>query len=164
MIEALRRGRIRGLTDEEAALLHDLEQLDHRAAGHSPPLHARTTARLRVYEPDDDAIAREWAEIRSRHAPTLANVLREITESLYSTEKVTLGAGKGATVFELGEQARLRRQAEQLRRELGVRFLNPASSIEYRAARVRKWIQLASQRAKHGPPRRVHVIDVPTSR
>jgi hypothetical protein len=165
MIEVLRRRRVQGLTDDAAGLLHDLEQLDHRAARRpSPLLQARTTARLRVYEPDDDETARGWAEIRRRHAPVLQGVLREITESVYSTEKMTLGAGKGAAVFEVGEQARLRVEAERLSRELGARFLNPASSMEYRAARVRKWLQLASQRPKHRPPRRVHVIEVPDSR
>ena len=163
MIEILQRRRAQGLTEEDAALLHDLEQLDRRTARDAPVLHARSAAGVRVYEPDDEETAREWAEIRRRHAPALKSVLREITESVYSTEKMTLGEGNGAMVLELGEQARLRTQAEQLRRQLGARFIHPASSMEYRAARVRKWRQLASQRPEGGSSRRVYVIDVPNT-
>jgi hypothetical protein len=164
MIEILRRRRAQGLTEEEAALLRNLEQLDRRTARNGPLLHARTTARVRVYEPDDQETAREWAEIRRRHAPVLESVLREVTESVYSTEKMTLGEGYGAAVIELGEQARLRTQAAQLRRQLGSRFIYPTSSMEYRAARVRKWIQLAAERPKNEPRRvpALHVAETPS--
>jgi hypothetical protein len=142
MIEILhRRQRTRGLTGAEASLLHDMTELERRASQRPPPaLEAYTDERLRVYEAEDEETRSEWQVIRERHAPTLADVSRELTESLYSTKRLHLG--KGFPVIELGEQARLRAHAQKLRRELGERFLDPASTMEYRAARVRKWNQL----------------------
>jgi hypothetical protein len=153
MIEILQWRRVQGHSEAEQSLLDELTSLDRRAADRrAPAMKARSDDRLRTYEREDDQTLSEWDEIRERYPGLVRDLLRQVTESVYSKETIRLD-GARARVVELGEQARLRSAADELRKELGERFLAPSATMEYRAARVRKWIELRRKReAALGPP------------
>jgi hypothetical protein len=156
MIELLQRRRIRsarkghpsGLTEEEQALGHALVQLETVVNEHGGPLFVVSEDGTVTPGPEPEKVTKAWNAIRKRWPELTRELVAEVTLHETSDRVLRLGEGRSRLVIHLGERARYAAQAAALEAELGPKFLNPASSPRYRAACVRKWKQLALQRAR----------------
>jgi hypothetical protein len=150
MIELLQQRRIRptGLTDEEQQLGRALVHLEEIVTANHGPLF--------TYDPKTDSlrpereaknIAQAWAAIQERWPAETRSLAAQVARLHGSEETLKLGHRPGDPVIHLGEQADYAAKAEQLRGELGDKFLSPTATASYRAACARKWKQHALARA-----------------
>jgi hypothetical protein len=124
--------RSMGLTAAEEALLDDLDRLS---------------------EADADLQARIWSGLRPKHREAIDRVAGLLDRATYMESSrpkaIRVGEGRRSARIPASGQDDWAMRANALRAELGSRFLDPTASMEYRAARVRKWRQL--ERRSAGP-------------
>ena len=99
-----------------------------------------------VWQPASEPrkIATAWRGIQDarEYRPLITRLRNQIAYELSSERELVLGNGR--TII-LGERPHHQALLDQLRRELGKRYLVPTATVAYRCARVRKWKQLALQ-------------------
>jgi hypothetical protein len=134
--------------DDESALrlLDALVQLDIHVTRNGGPRF--TLDRDGVWKPvsEQEEVATFWREIQAarEYRPLITRLRNQMAAELSSERKLELGNGHSII---LGERPRHQQVLDQLRRELGERYLAPRASLAYRCARVRKWKQLALEQA-----------------
>jgi hypothetical protein len=144
-IEVLMRWLATGVPDgidrsQVADCLEALRLLDHADGARHDNKRAETI------EKATRAIAKRF--------PAVIATARNTVTAARTTTRVLVLDDEAKTTLLLGERARLLVEADALRAELGERFLDPHSSPEYRAARVRKWRQLAVRESVRRQPKR----------
>ena len=129
-------------TSEELACLKALSQFEEALTDHGGDHFLAIDGHGRsIYANPTPQIMSAFAAIQRRFPTLMANLARQVGAEIGSPE--TLKLGRYAPPFRLGEAEHARAQAARLRQELGSKFLSPEASAGYRAARVRKWRQLA---------------------
>jgi hypothetical protein len=125
--------------DEVTACLDALGEYDRREVGRFWE-RARSSGATDDYDP---RLTPEHVSLRRRFGRTLTRAANAVTVERTSERELALGDGRDTPVLILGEKPSLRRDADRLERELGGKFLGSDASPAYRAARARKWKQLA---------------------